>query len=193
MGLLRQLEALQDALWRHAVVSLPLNTPGITECGLRSVPDMVRFQPGVVRHDSIEAGENRGQGSIATMPLSGPSSGHRNRRTAKLKVPHTWRTRSDPFESVWGEITRWLTECPEITAKSVLCQLQHLYPRQFLDSQLRTLQRRVKEWRARVLLQFDDRWLNEEIMVGQTLPRPLRASVEENGEAVLASAVKDGF
>ena len=45
-----------------------------------------------------------------------------------------------------------------------------------------TLQRRVKEWRARALLQFDDQWLNEEVLVGIALPRPLRATVDNDPE-----------
>lgn len=61
--------------------------------------------------------------------------------------PRNWRTRKDPFEKVWPDILKWLQATPEITAKSLFQRLQKEYPGQFPDCQLRTLQRRVKEWR----------------------------------------------
>jgi hypothetical protein len=114
-----------------------------------------------------------------------PPIGHRKyRRAAKSLVIRTWRTRSDPFESAWDEIIALLTEYPEMTVKSLLSRLQIRHPRQFPATQLRTLQRRVQEWRAQAILQFDDGWLNEEIMAGQTLPRPLYAHVKEEDALV---------
>ena len=61
--------------------------------------------------------------------------------------PRYWRTRKDPFEKVWPEVLCWLQAAPEITAKSLFQRLQIEHPGQFPDGQLRTLQRRVKEWR----------------------------------------------
>jgi hypothetical protein len=61
--------------------------------------------------------------------------------------PHTWRTRKDPFETVWPEVLSWLQKDPETTAKALFERLQQRYPEQFKDGQLRTLQRRVREWR----------------------------------------------
>jgi len=59
----------------------------------------------------------------------------------------TYRTREDPFADVWTEILLWLQAEPEATAKSLLEKLQEKYPGEYPASQLRTLQRRVKEWR----------------------------------------------
>jgi hypothetical protein len=61
--------------------------------------------------------------------------------------PHCWRTRKDPFEGVWPEILLWLQETPEATAKSLWEQLHQEYPGRFPGGQLRTLQRRIREWR----------------------------------------------
>lgn len=61
--------------------------------------------------------------------------------------PRRWRTRKDPFETVWAEILLWLQHDPEATAQSLLKRLQRDYPGQFPDGQLRTLQRRIREWR----------------------------------------------
>ncbi len=56
--------------------------------------------------------------------------------------------RPDPFEHVWPEILLWLESEPDQTAKELLGRLRTAHPGQFGAGQLRTLQRRVKEWRA---------------------------------------------
>jgi len=60
----------------------------------------------------------------------------------------TWRTRRDPFEGVWPEIAARLKDAPELEAKIVFEDLQERYPDLFPSGQLRTLQRRMKQWRA---------------------------------------------
>src|SRR5262249_17221047 len=61
--------------------------------------------------------------------------------------PRAWRTRKDPFEKVWPEILLWLQEEPDATAKSLLGRLDEKYPGQYPEGLLRTLQRRVRDWR----------------------------------------------
>lgn len=58
-----------------------------------------------------------------------------------------WRTREDPFKDAWADILLWLQEDPDITAKTVLKRLQAENPALYQESMLRTLQRRVGEWR----------------------------------------------
>jgi hypothetical protein len=58
-----------------------------------------------------------------------------------------WRTRKDPFGEAWPEILRWLADNPDATAKSLFDRLCKRHPGQFEAGQLRTLQRRIKEWR----------------------------------------------
>lgn len=58
-----------------------------------------------------------------------------------------WRTRKDPFEKVWFEILQWLADSPDATAKSLFERLRNGHPGRFEAGQLRTLQRRIKEWR----------------------------------------------
>jgi hypothetical protein len=41
----------------------------------------------------------------------------------------------------------WLQEDPDATAKSLLVRLRQAYPDRFPEGQLRTLQRRIGEWR----------------------------------------------
>ncbi len=66
---------------------------------------------------------------------------------AHSKKPRRWRTRKDPFEAVWIDVLRWLQHDPDTTAKELFERLQREHPGRFPDGQLRTLQRRVKEWR----------------------------------------------
>ena len=76
----------------------------------------------------------------------------RYRRLQKLPseigVAHTWRTRPDPFDEVWDEVREYLSNEPGLEAKTLFGALQRKYPGRFQDGQLRTLQRRVKRWRA---------------------------------------------
>ena len=68
---------------------------------------------------------------------------HRNASSS----PRAWRTRKDPFDEVWPEILMWLQDDPDSTAKSLMERLHQVYPGRFPDGQLRTLQRRIREWR----------------------------------------------
>ncbi len=65
------------------------------------------------------------------------------KNTAKKRY---WRTRKDPFESVWNEIEIEIINNPFVEAKTIFKNLQTRFPGVFSDGQLRTLQRRVKEW-----------------------------------------------
>lgn len=67
------------------------------------------------------------------------------------KKPRHWRTRKDPFEGVWEEIVvPFLREDEEeiLEATTLLDFLQDKHPERFDDTQLRTLQRRLRDWRA---------------------------------------------
>jgi hypothetical protein len=63
-------------------------------------------------------------------------------------IERYWRTREDPFEEAWPTVQAWLEEKPDSTGKALFHRLQGLCPGLFPDSQMRTLQRRVREWRC---------------------------------------------
>ena len=67
---------------------------------------------------------------------------------SEINVEHTWRTREDPFSEVWEEVNDKLEINPGLEAKTLFEDLQLRYPGRFADGELRTLQRRVKIWRA---------------------------------------------
>jgi len=58
-----------------------------------------------------------------------------------------WRTRTDPFERVWPCVRAWLEAEPDRVGKELFVRLQGELPGVFPDGQLRTFQRRVREWR----------------------------------------------
>jgi hypothetical protein len=68
--------------------------------------------------------------------------------------PRPWRTRVDPFQDVWPLIEQSLNEQPDATAKALFQLLQAQTPTPFGPGQLRTLQRRVKEWRTAIARQL---------------------------------------
>lgn len=67
---------------------------------------------------------------------------------SEVKQPNTWRTRKDPFEDSWNGIKSMLEINPGLEAKTIFEDLQRRHPGRFADGQLRTLQRRIKIWRA---------------------------------------------
>ncbi len=70
------------------------------------------------------------------------------RLPSELKKERTWQTRADPFEGIWDELREKLAANPGFEAKTLFVDLQNRFPGKFSDGQLRTLQRRVKCWRA---------------------------------------------
>jgi hypothetical protein len=67
---------------------------------------------------------------------------------SELKSEHNWRTREDPFADIWPEIRAQLDINPGLEAKTIFDHIQQKYPGKYMDGQLRTLQRRLKIWRA---------------------------------------------
>ena len=85
---------------------------------------------------------------LAKLPRLWRQGEVRPTHSARVRVPRHWRTRKDPFEGVWGEVLVWLQTDPDATGKALLAWLQAEHPDRFSESQLRTMQRRVKEWRG---------------------------------------------
>lgn len=68
---------------------------------------------------------------------------------SQCKVEHTWPTREDPFADDWAFVEHILkdSQCT-LEAKTIFEHLQRAYPGKYHDGQLRTLQRRIKAWKA---------------------------------------------
>jgi hypothetical protein len=67
---------------------------------------------------------------------------------SELVEPRDWRTRADAFVADWPEIEAMLKDSPGLEAKSIFAVLSLKYEGRYEDGQLRTLQRRIKWWRA---------------------------------------------
>lgn len=67
---------------------------------------------------------------------------------SELKQPRTWRTHVDAFASEWLGITTMLEAAPELESKTIFEFLEGKKPGGYEEGQLRTLQRRIRAWRA---------------------------------------------
>jgi hypothetical protein len=70
------------------------------------------------------------------------------RLPSEMKKERHWRTKPDWFEPVWAGVQERLRLNPQLEAKTIFAALQREQPERFADGQLRTLQRKIKHWRA---------------------------------------------
>lgn len=90
------------------------------------------------------------------------------------KESRSWRTRTDPFEGVWDEEIVPLLKRDEgriLQATTLFEWLENRHPGRFGVGQLRTLQRRIRDWRA---VQGPDR----EVYFEQTHPPGREAQID---------------
>lgn len=96
--------------------------------------------------------EEKSLASAAAKSGMDEKTARKYRRLCRLpsehRAPHTWRTREDPFGEVWAEVREKLTVNPGLEAKTLFEDLKRRHGSPFQDGQLRTLQRRIKQWRA---------------------------------------------
>jgi hypothetical protein len=70
-------------------------------------------------------------------------------RRTKPTNPRPWRTRIDPLSKVWDSLlVPLLEDKPELSPLTLLEYLQTREPSHYPDNLLRTLQRRIKNWKA---------------------------------------------
>ena len=73
----------------------------------------------------------------------------RDARLPSQKLRRYWRSRPDPFAEVWDtEVVPLLNSAPRLQAITILRKLQDEHPGQYPDSTRRTLERRLRHWRA---------------------------------------------
>lgn len=95
-------------------------------------------ETGNITASARKAGMDRG--TARKYIRKGEAPGERSR-------PRDWRTRRDPFTEVWPEVEGWLHNNPQMEGTSAFEELLRLYPDQFAEGQLRSLQRRFREWK----------------------------------------------
>lgn len=124
--LLKELERLQNNFWEH-VWQPPKEFEPITITRKTAQPE------------STQDSESEKQSS--------PRRYRSVKKTQEASKPRTWRTHKDPFEGAWDKLRLRLELKPMFTAKILLDELIEQHPRKYSHSQLRTLQRRVANWR----------------------------------------------
>lgn len=160
--LLQQLEQLQKALFLHAVqpgliaesqTTTTLQVFSAKQCAQEKVPTegIAGTQPSLLRKE-------------------------RKRRSQRSGRPHDWRTRKDPFEGEWEDISAWLQANPTLTGVEIFQKLVQRSPDRYRPTQVRTLQRHLGKLRAQLLVTFDDPWDNAEAH-GFFLTPELRAQI----------------
>ena len=99
-----------------------------------------KTKSGKVGLSAVKAGMDR---KTATKYLS------EGKLPSELKEPRDWRTRSDPFAEDWPALKARLVDAPGLEAKTLFEFLIAQRPERYEPGQLRTLQRRVQDWRAK--------------------------------------------
>lgn len=140
--LLISIEKLQDQLWPFAYLASGLTNPSNSQNGA---------QLKMSRPTQTYAGPSKQAEAHSTGPIL-EKTDRMYRRTQKKRQPgpgkRWWRTRPDPFSEVWAEVEQKLGISPYAGAKALFMELQQQYPGKFPIGQLRTFQRRVKDWRV---------------------------------------------
>jgi hypothetical protein len=73
----------------------------------------------------------------------------RGQLPSESRSPRAWRTRVDPLGGVWARLEEKLQCEPSLQAKTLLGWLEREYPEQDWQRCRRTLERRVRQWKAR--------------------------------------------
>jgi hypothetical protein len=86
---------------------------------------------------------------LASLSTAWKSGEVRPTHRKQPNATHWWRTRVDPFADAWPVIEGWLIAEPSVPAHALMDRLAEMFPQAYASkAQLRTLQRRIKEWRA---------------------------------------------
>ncbi|HZT99392.1 MAG TPA: transposase family protein [Ktedonobacteraceae bacterium] len=156
--LLRQLEQLQQAVFRCAIgcapfVSSPLSDPlhvfSVAQCTAGSLPE-VRNAP---------------------VPPAGLETLYREQERRK-RILGWRRTHKDPFEGEWEQIFSWLQANPERSGGDIFRELQRRSPGRYQPLQIRTLQRGMRKIRTYLLESVEEQWQAEVIHGSSSPPVP---------------------
>jgi len=119
---------------------------------------------------------------LAGLALAWKAGEVRPTHTAKPRPARTWRSRKDSFEEVWLEITNWLEAEPDQIGVELFARLQRTYPARFPDGQLRTLQRRLADWRLAAASRLVFRDLHPQPPIQNLARSQLTHEVEGGGQ-----------
>ncbi|WP_244212258.1 hypothetical protein [Paraburkholderia hospita] len=102
-----------------------------------------------VRAEAASAGESDVAVFLASLSSAWKEGEARPTHRMQPKAKHWWKTRVDPFADVWPVIEGWLIAEPTVAVNKLMERLATMVPDAYASkTQLRTLHRRVKAWRA---------------------------------------------
>lgn len=78
----------------------------------------------------------------------------RRRRKPREQWEPMGRPRLEAMEMAWAQVEAWLQLDPACTTVAILARLKNEFPELISNKQIRTLQRRVKEWRSQYARQL---------------------------------------
>ena len=108
-------------------------------------------QVGVLRRKRMEGKTQEGSAAAAAMSVRSARKWQHGAYPSQRRKPHTWRTRPDRFGEVFeSEVVPLLAadEKRVLEARTILGELDRRHPGEFSARHLRTLQRRIRQWRA---------------------------------------------
>jgi len=109
------------------------------------------LQVRLLRRKLREGKSQEAAAAAAGMSVRSARQWQRDGLPSKSKTPRHWRTRKDPFAGVWDQEVVPLLESDkdsDLEATTILEFLDERHPGQFIPAQVRTLQRRIRDWRA---------------------------------------------
>ena len=129
-------------------------------------------------------GAERGQD---WMPIDTRRCDRDPRLPSQKKTPRSWRTREDPLADIWdADILPLLEAAPGLKAVTLLEELERRYPDRPWASSRRTLERRIRDWKA---LEGPDK----EVIFRQANPPPRYGRPRKGGPAPAATAANPGL
>jgi hypothetical protein len=108
-------------------------------------------QVGVLRRRRMAGKTQEASAAAAGMSVRSARKWELGLFPSQRHKPRTWRTRKDLFAEIFeSELVPLLAEDSKgvLEATTLLAELNRRHPGQFSEGQLRTLQRRVRQWRA---------------------------------------------
>jgi transposase len=97
----------------------------------------------------LNEGETLERAALTSGMSENTARRYRKGATRKGARPaRAYRTRQDPFEEVWLEVEKMLEAAPGLEAKTIFERLLERPDGEFTEGQLRTLQRKIRRWRA---------------------------------------------
>jgi hypothetical protein len=154
VALLGRIDRLQDELWLYAYrerVTM-VNWDEAEQATSGTKWEGIFQRPSSSSQPQLSREHRAASPSKIQAPSDRPERLYRQQKN-KYKGERWWRTHPDAFAEVWPEAVRQFEQTPDLQARAFFLTLQRRYPGQFTDSQLRTFQRRVREWRRQAAAQ----------------------------------------